>query len=65
MENTQKTKEVADTVLRASQEPGQPPAALAPIFIRRKDDSPCRSWSWMNQLIVALHGHSEACGYRQ
>jgi len=44
---------------------GNVPKALAPIFVRRKDDVPCRSWSWSNQLLTALAGHSDARGYRQ
>ena len=44
---------------------GNVPKALAPIFVRRRDDVPCRSWSWSNQLLVALAGHSDARGYRQ
>jgi antirestriction protein ArdC len=38
---------------------------VAPVFIRRKDGSPCRAWSWANQLLVALHGHSDVRGFRQ
>jgi hypothetical protein len=41
------------------------PGALGPVFIRRKDNVPCRAWSWSNQLLVALWGHSDARGYRQ
>ncbi len=44
---------------------GDIPKALAPIFIRRRDDVPCRAWSWSNQLLVALAGHADARGYRQ
>jgi len=44
---------------------GNVPKALAPIFVQRKDDVPCRAWSWSNQLLVALGGHSDARGYRQ
>jgi antirestriction protein ArdC len=46
-------------------ESGDIPKALAPIFIRRHDDVPCRRWSWHNQLLVALAGHDDARGYRQ
>ena len=41
------------------------PAALAPIFIKSKADTPCRSWSVCNQLLTALAGHSDARGFRQ
>jgi len=44
---------------------GSVPKALAPVFIHRKDNVPCRAWSWSNQLIVALTGFSDARGYRQ
>ena len=44
---------------------GNLPQALAPIFIHRKDNVPCRAWSWSNQLLVALAGHGDARGYRQ
>ena len=44
---------------------GDLPSALAPIFINRQDDTPCRQWSWSNQLLTALAGHSDARGYRR
>ena len=46
-------------------ESGDVPAALAPVFVRRKDDIPCRKWSWSNQLLTALAGHDDARGFRQ
>jgi antirestriction protein ArdC len=39
---------------------GNLPTALAPLFIRRKDDLPSNRWSWGNRLIAALHGCSDA-----
>jgi len=45
-------------------ERGDLPAALAPIFIHRHDDIPCRRWSWSNQIITALAGHDDARTYR-
>jgi len=54
----------AGRILEAFQA-GNVPKALAPIFVRRKDDVPCRAWSWSNQLLTALAGHSDARGYRQ
>ena len=60
-----KASEVADKVLQAFRDPSQLPAALAPVFIRRKDAIPCNAWSWGNRLIVALYGHTDARGYRQ
>jgi len=44
---------------------GDLPRALAPVFIHRRDNVPCRAWSWSNQLLAALAGHSDARGYRQ
>ncbi len=60
-----KAREVADKVLLAFREPSRLPAALAPIFLRRKHPIPCNNWSWGNRLIIALHGHADARGYRQ
>ena len=60
-----KAETAANTILKAFQNPGELPKALAPIFIKRRDDVPCRQWSWSNQLIVAISGHSDARGFRQ
>ena len=46
-------------------EQGTIPKALANVFIKRNDSSPCRAWSWNNQLLVALAGFSDARGFRQ
>jgi len=59
------TKEVADRIMEAFRNPDQLPKALAPVFIHRKDDKPCRQWSWHNQLVVALCGSVDARGFRQ
>jgi len=61
----QHSHEVAERIIDAFKHPEQLPKALAPIFIRRKDDVPCRRWSWHNQLIVALCGTMDARGIRQ
>lgn len=58
-------EQAANTILAAFQSPETLPAALAPIFIQRNDDTPCRRWSWSNQLLTALAGHSDARGFRQ
>jgi hypothetical protein len=60
-----KAEEAAADILRAFENPNELPKPLAQVFIHRSDGSPCREWSWRNQLIVALHGHCEARGYRQ
>lgn len=44
---------------------GDVPKALAAIFINRKDDSPCRKWSWNNQLLTAIAGTTDARGFNQ
>jgi len=60
-----RAEEVGQRIVKAFQEPEQLPAALAPIFIHREDDVPCRRWSWHNQLLVALCGTVDARGIRQ
>jgi hypothetical protein len=44
---------------------GNIPKALAPVFICRKDNVPCRSWSWGNQLLCAINGTNDARGFKQ
>jgi hypothetical protein len=56
---------VAEQIIEAFKEPKKLPKALAPIFIRRNDDVPCRKWSWHNQLLVSLYGTTDARGIRQ
>jgi len=58
-------QEVAERIVEAFKQPDRLPAALAPMFIHRKDDVPCRRWSWHNQLIAALSGTTDARGIRQ
>ena len=59
------TEEVAQRIVDAFRHPETLPAALAPIFIHRDDDAPCRKWSWHNQLLVALCGTVDARGIKQ
>jgi len=59
-----KAQDVANKIVEAFQT-GNLPKALAPIFIRRKDGVPCRSWSWGNQLLCVIYGTSDARGIRQ
>lgn len=61
----QLAEETANEIVEVFRNPEQLPAALAQIFIHRKDDSPCRQWSFLNQLLVAMHGHTDARGFRQ
>ena len=59
-----KSEEAANRILSVFQA-GTLPAALAPVFIHRRDNVPCRAWSWSNQLLTALAGYSDARGFRQ
>lgn len=43
---------------------GNIPKALAQVFIKRKDNIPCRSWSWCNRLLTALSSFDDARSYR-
>ena len=56
--------ETASKILDAFQA-GTVPAALANVFIRWDDGSPCRKWSFSNQLLTAIAGHDDARGFRQ
>ena len=59
-----KSEETAKRILSVFQS-GSLPAALAPVFIHRRDNVPCRAWSWSNQMLTALAGTSDARGFRQ
>jgi hypothetical protein len=59
-----KAEEAANRIVDSFRS-GNLPKSLAPVFIRRNDDIPCRKWSWNNQLITALAGHDDARGFRQ
>ena len=41
------------------------PQSLAPVFLYRQDDAPCRKWSGNNQLLISLAGYTEARGLKQ
>lgn len=59
------TQDVADRIVASFQKPEDLPKALAPVFIHRRDDVPCRKWSWHNQLVAAMSGTTDARGFRQ
>ncbi len=59
------TRSVAERIVEAFRQPERLPKALAPIFIHRKDDTPCRKWSWQNQLLIALANTPDARGIQQ
>jgi hypothetical protein len=58
------SEEAATRILDAFRS-GRLPEALAPVFIKRADNVPCRAWSWSNQILTALAGTSDARGFRQ
>jgi hypothetical protein len=60
-----KAEESAKVILEAFRSPNSLPTPLAQVFIHRKDNVPCRAWSWRNQLLVALQGYKDARGFRQ
>lgn len=55
--------EAVQEILVAFQHPDRLPKPIATIFLHRHDAVPCRNWSWRNQLLVALNGHTDARGY--
>ncbi|HEY2838157.1 MAG TPA: hypothetical protein VGJ26_03360 [Pirellulales bacterium] len=59
------TAERAASDILAAFKAGNLPTALAPLFIRRKDDRPSTRWSWGNQLIAAIHGCLDARAFGQ
>ncbi len=58
-----KAESVATRIVEQFQS-GNIPKALAQVFIKRRDNIPCRSWSWANQLLTALSGFDDARSYR-
>ncbi|MCC6694893.1 MAG: hypothetical protein IT365_04590 [Candidatus Hydrogenedentes bacterium] len=59
------SQDVAERIVDAFRHPERLPSALAPVFIHREDDVPCRRWSWHNQLLVALCATVDARGIKQ
>jgi hypothetical protein len=59
-----RAEQVAEKILEAFKTGGVA-KAMAPVFIRRKDNVPCRSWSWGNQLVCILNGTLDARGIKQ
>ena len=59
-----KAETAAQDILTAFKQ-GAIPAAIKTIFINRKDNIPCRAWSWSNQIITILNGTTDARGFRQ
>jgi hypothetical protein len=55
----------AKAIVTAFETPDSLPEPMAQMFFRRRDDLPCRRWSWRNQMLVALRGTMDARGFRQ
>jgi hypothetical protein len=60
-----RAEEAAAVILKAFSDPNCLPEPLARLFLKRREKVPCHSWSWRNQVIVLLHGTSDARGYKQ
>ena len=60
-----KAQETAQMILNAFEQPQTLPGAIAPMFLKNENGTPCRKWSWSNQLLVALAGTMDARGIRQ
>jgi antirestriction protein ArdC len=60
-----KAEEAAQKIVRLFEDTNSLPAPLAQVFIRRKDRLHFGKWSWGNQLLVVLHGYTDARGFRQ
>ncbi len=59
-----KAEEAAQQILEVFADPNALPKPIASVFVNRHDGSPCRKWTWRNQLIVAINGCSDALGFR-
>ncbi|MCP4156521.1 MAG: ArdC family protein [bacterium] len=59
-----KSQEVCKKVI-AFFKSGNLPEVIAPIFVHRSDDIPCRAWSFSNQFVTAINGTSDARGFKQ
>lgn len=57
--------DAVDEILRAFKNPRGLPDPLAQEYINRNDNSPCRAWSLNNQILTAMHGHSDARSFDQ
>jgi len=61
----ERVQAVAESIVNAFKT-GELPKALAQLFLDVcPEDSPTRTWSWRNQLVVALQGEKDARGFRQ
>src|ERR1700689_1950984 len=60
-----KAEAAVDKIVKAFEDTNSLPKPLAKVFICRKDNPHYRRWSWGNQLLVILHGFTDARGFRQ
>lgn len=61
----ERVQAVAESIVNAFKT-GELPKALAQLFLDVcPEDSPTRTWSWRNRLVVALRGEKDARGFRQ
>lgn len=60
-----KAADAANKLLALFECPESLPEVVAPIFAQSKDELPCRSWSFRNQILTAIAGTNDARGYRQ
>lgn len=61
--NTARAKEIGELLIEQFKS-GNLPQVVAPLFLAN-DEVPCRSWSFSNQCITAIHGTIDARAYRQ
>lgn len=63
MKLTGKSQEVGERLLESFRN-GDIPKAASQVFVRAPH-LPCDKWSWSNRFITAIHGTSDARGFRQ
>lgn len=63
-ERKMKHKRALEKILQSFKEPEKLPKAIAPIFLEPQN-VPCRKWSFLNQVLVALNETTDARGFRQ
>jgi antirestriction protein ArdC len=59
-----KAEQTADAIVKAFEE-GRVPAALSQVFIADAKERHSSAWSFMNQFIMAMHGYTDAMGFKQ
>lgn len=59
-----KSSEVAEKII-SNFESGNVPKALAQVFVDRSDNIPSSAWSWRNRFLTAIHGTTDARGFKQ